>query len=186
VRALQADAGVWELLLRPRTLRLLANTALLVGAATAAAALLALPLAWLTVRSDLPGRRFWAVALAVPMAIPSYLLAWSLITVLGPRGALQRLLATPLGIERLPELYGLPGAVLAVTLAAYPYAYLSVRAAWLRLDPALAEASRCLGRGPLATFLRVELPMLWPAFTAGALLVALYALGDFGAVSFMQ
>ncbi|HEY8449464.1 MAG TPA: ATP-binding cassette domain-containing protein, partial [Bacillota bacterium] len=186
LRAAQVDAGIWELLIRPRTFGLLVNTAALVGTVTLAATLLAMPLAWLTTRADLPGKRFWSVALAVPMAIPSYLLAWSLVAGLGPRGVLQQLVGEPLGIERIPDLHGFVGAALAVTLATYPYAYLGLRAALLRLDPALEEASSCLGHGPLATFVKATLPALWPAITAGGLLVALYTLGDFGAVALMQ
>ncbi|MEK7847951.1 MAG: iron ABC transporter permease, partial [Chloroflexota bacterium] len=99
---------------------------------------------------------------------------------------LQNLLAGPLGIERLPEIYGFPGAMLALTLFTYPYILLGVRAALSGLDPALEEASLSLGRSPRSTFFRVTLPQLRPAIAAGALLVALYALSDFGAVSLLQ
>lgn len=186
LRAGGADQGIWRLILEPRTLRLLANTLLLALVVTGAAVVLAVPMAWLTTRSDLPGRRFWTVALAVPLAVPSYLGAYTLIAALGPRGMLQQLLAGPLGIQRLPDLYGFSGAALALTLFSYPYVYLTVRGSLLRTDPALEEASRSLGYGPLATFWRVVLPNLRPAIASGALLVALYVFSDFGAVSFMQ
>jgi len=186
LRAAAADRDIWRLVADPRTLRLLANTLLLALAVTAAAVILAVPMAWLTTRSDLPGRRFWTVALAVPLAVPSYLGAYTIIAALGPRGMLQQLAGRFLGLERLPDLYGFGGAALALTLFSYPYVYLTVRGALLRADPALEEASRSLGHGPLATFLRVVLPNLRPAIASGALLVALYVFSDFGAVSFMQ
>lgn len=186
IRAAAADQDLLRLILQPRTLRLLVNTVLLAAVVTFCATAIAVPLAWLTTRTDLPLRRFWAIALAVPLAIPSYLGAYTLVAALGPRGMVQQLLAAPLGIERLPEIYGFTGAALALILFCYPYAYLSVRAALRRLDPALEEASRSLGYGAAATFYRVVLPGLRPAIASGGLLIALYVFSDFGAVSFMQ
>src|SRR5690606_28479070 len=108
--------------------------------------------------------------------------AHALVAALGQRGMLQQVLAPITGIDKLPSIYGFPGAVLALTLFSYPYVYLNVRAALLRLDPSLEEASRMLGSGSWATFWRVVLPSLRPAITSGALLVALYVFSDFGAV----
>jgi iron(III) transport system permease protein len=103
----------------------------------------------------------------------------------GPRGTIARWLG-PLGVERLPELYGFPGAWLALSLSTFPYVTLTVRGALRRLDPALEEVSRSLGAGPWETFRRVTLPQMAPAAAAGALLAALYTLADFGAVSLLR
>jgi iron(III) transport system permease protein len=173
------------LLLRERTLGVLGRTLLLAATVTSASVLIGVPVAWLTARSDLPGRRWWTVLGILPLVVPSYVGGYAVVAALGPRGALQSLLA-PLGVERLPELYGFPGAALALTLFSYPYVVLSVRGALLRLDPAYEEVGRSLGRGPWRTFADVTLPQLRPAITAGALLVALYSLSDFGAVSLLQ
>ncbi len=162
------------------------KTALLVAAVTAAATAIGVPLAWLVARTDLPGRRIWGVLFALPLVIPSYVTALALISALGPRGLVQEALARPFGIEQVPEIYGFPGAFGALTLATYPYVYLLVLAALRRADPALEEASRSLGRGPWATFSRATLPALRPSMGAGALLVALYSLSDFGVVSLMR
>lgn len=186
IRASGSGTGVWKLIAVPRTAALLLNTVTLAAAVTAASIILSVPLAWLTVRSDLPFKRWWSVALAVPLAIPSYLGAYTLVAALGQRGMLQQILGPVLGIDRFPSIYGFPGAALALTLFSYPYVYLNVRAALMRLDPSLEEASRSLGFDGWATFRRVVLPSLRPAITSGALLVALYVFSDFGAVSFMQ
>lgn len=186
VRAAAAGDGVWALVLRPRTLQLLGHTLLLAAVVTGLALVLSVPLAWLTTRSDLPGRRFWSVALAVPLAIPSYLGAYTLLAAIGPRGMVQQLLdGWGLGL-RVPDITGFPGAVLALTLFSYPYIYLNTRAALLRLDPAWEEAARSLSSSPWSTFRRVVLPNLRPALVSGALLVSLYVFSDFGAVSFMR
>lgn len=172
----------WQEELTGPVFDLLLNSLKLVGTVSAGCLLIALPAAWLTTRTDLPGRRLWTVALALPLAIPSYVAGIVIVGVLGPRGFLQGWLE-PLGVERLPEIYGLWGATLAVVAVSYPYVFLVLRAGLRAVDPAEEEASRSLGVGPWGTFLRVTLVALIPAIAAALLLVALYALSDFGAVA---
>ncbi|MDP8910878.1 MAG: iron ABC transporter permease, partial [Actinomycetota bacterium] len=121
VRAGTAGADAWRVMHPAWTGRLVLDTALLVVLVVAAAIAVGVPLAWLVTRTDLPGRRVLAVAAALPLVIPSYVAALALLGALGPRGFLQALLERPFGVDRLPEIYGLPGAVLALTLATYPY-----------------------------------------------------------------
>lgn len=184
-----AEGGLGDylgLVLSERTLGLVGSTLGLVAGVVALSLLLAVPLAWLVARTDLPGRRAWAVAGALPLVFPSYVSAFALVAVLGPRGYLQGWLA-PLGVGRLPEwIYGYGGALAALALFTYPYTYLLAVAALRRLDPALEESSRVLGRGRWRTFFGVVLPQLRPALYAGSLLVALYTLSDFGAVSIVR
>ncbi|HXF64641.1 MAG TPA: iron ABC transporter permease, partial [Caldilineaceae bacterium] len=174
-----------ELLLRPATLEVIGNSVLLAGLVTALSLLIGLPLAWLTVRTDLPGRHWWSVLCALPLVFPSYVGSYSLVAMMGPRGIVQGWLE-PLGVDRLPSIYGLPGAVWALTIFTYPYLFLSIRAGLRNLDPAQEEAARSLGFGPWGAFWRVTLPSLRPAIAAGSLLVALYVLSDFGAVSILR
>lgn len=178
-------AGVSEVLLDADTFAVLLRSALLAAVVTGASVFLAVPLAWLTGRTDLPGRRAWAVLAALPLVVPSYVGGFVLVSALGPRGMLQGVLE-PFGMERLPSIYGLFGAALALTLFSYPYVFLTVRSALRGMDPALEEAARGLGSGAWRTFSRVTLPQMRPAVVAGALLVALYTLSDFGAVSILQ
>jgi iron(III) transport system permease protein len=185
VRSLGADVEALDLVLRPRTFVVAASTvalALLVGAGTIA---VGVPLAWLTTRTDLPGRRWWTVLVAIPLAIPSYVIGFAFLAAFGSRGALQGLLE-PLGVRQLPSIGGLFGTTLVLVLAAYPYVLLSTRAALLRTDPSTEEAARLLGDRRRTVFRRVTLPMLVPAIAAGALLAVLYALSDFGVVSLLQ
>ena len=158
----------------------------LVLAVTAASVVIGVGLAWLVTRTDLPGRRAFAVAVALPLVIPSYVAALALLGAFGPRGLLQQLLSGLFGVERIPEIYGFPGAMFALTLSTYPYVYLLTAVALRNLDPALEEAALGLGRSRRSTFFRVTLPVIRPSVVAGALLVALYTLSDFGAVSLMQ
>jgi iron(III) transport system permease protein len=186
VRTLEAGQAAVDILLKPSTLATLGRTLLLAGSVTAASAAISVPLAWLTVCTDLPGRRFWAVTAALPLVLPSYVVAFLLISILGPRGLLQQGLEPLFGIQRLPSIYGFWGAFLALTLMSYPYTLLSVRAGLQRMDPSLVEAARSLGLSPWRAFWRVTLPHLRPSIVAGSLLVTLYVLRDFGAVAMLR
>jgi iron(III) transport system permease protein len=185
-RAAGADREAWEVLSLDRTGPLIVDTGLLVIVVVVLAACVGVPLAWLVVGTDLPWRRFWAVAAALPLVIPSYVAALVLLSAFGPRGLVQDLLEEPFGVERLPDIYGLPGAAAALTLSTYPYVFLLTAAALRDLDPSLEEAARSLGYSRVAAFRRVTLPALRPAIAAGSLLVALYVLSDFGVVSLMD
>ncbi|PIG92544.1 iron ABC transporter permease [Gloeocapsopsis sp. IPPAS B-1203] len=184
-----AGVGIEELadlLLRPRTVTVLINSAGMAAGVTLFSALIAIPLAFLTVRTDLPWRRFWLIVTTLPLAVPSYVGSFALIAAFGPRGSLLQLLLEPLGVQELPSIYGWFGTILAITLFTYPYILLSVRAGLHGIDPAMEEAALSLGYSKRATFFRVILPQLRPSIVAGSLLVALYALRDFGTPSLMR
>lgn len=185
LRALGAGVNGFAYLLHPRTLAVLINSAALTAAVVSAAAVIGVLFAWLTARTNLPLRRLWLVAGLLPLVIPSYVGAITLIAVLGPRGLLQQALA-PLGVTELPSIYGFWGAWLSLTLFTFPYVALPVRAALLKMDPALEECAHSMGLGRRAVFWRVTLPQLRPALAAGMLLAALYTLSDFGAVALMR
>jgi iron(III) transport system permease protein len=165
----------------PETVRLTLRTLGLAVAVTSASLLLGVPLAWLTVRSDLPARRFFSVATALPLVIPTYVGAYAILATFAPGGLVESWLGV-----RPPSPYGFVGAFAALTLFTYPYVLLTCQSALRGIDPALEEASRSLGHGPVVTFLRVTLPQLRPAAAAGGLLVGLYVLSDFGAVSMLR
>jgi iron(III) transport system permease protein len=179
------DGAVTDILLRSRTLGIVVNSLVLTGAVTGASILLGVPLAYLTTRTDLPFRRFFTVALAMPLVVPSYIGAFAFASAFAPRGEVQSLLA-PLGVESIPGIYGLYGTVLVITLYTYPYVFITSRAALKSMDTRLVEAARTLRHTRWEAFRRVTLPQIRPAVTAGALLVALYALSDFGTPAILQ
>jgi iron(III) transport system permease protein len=168
--------------LTSRTAAIVARTLALALAVTATAIAIALPVGWLTVRTDLPGRRLWAVLCTLPLVIPSYVGAYLFIAALGPNGMLQ----DALGVERLPSIYGFFGAWLVLSLFTYPLILIPLRGALKRIDPQLEDAARAMGRGPLEVFRTVVMPQLWPVLAAGGLLVSLYVVSDFGAVSLLR
>ena len=182
VRALEADTQLsMELVFRYRNLRLLYNTLLLAFGTLVVGTLIALPLAWITTRTDIPGRKILTLMGVLPLAIPGYVMAYALLGFTGANGTM----ALVFGLE-LPRLGGFTGALTAISLYTFPYLYLNFRSALAGLDPSLEEASRSLGYRPAEVFFRVTMPQLRPAYYAGTLIIFLYVLGDFGAVSLMR
>ncbi len=189
-RALTAAPPVWLGLWSGQIPGLLGNTLALVVATVALAVVIGVALAWLTERTDLPGAPLWRWALAIPLVIPAYVAALALIVLFRRGGVVDRFLTTAFGAVPgtvpLPDLFGLGGATLTIALCVFPYVYLPAAAALRAQDRALEDASRLAGRGRIATLLRVTLPLAAPAIAAGALLVGLYVLSDFGTVSLLR
>lgn len=189
-RSLSGDAGVWTRLWNTRLPLLLMNTLGLLVTVTVLAILTAVPLAWLVVKTDLPGRRLWEWLLALPLAIPPYIGAFVYVILFGYGGAAENILNRVLagtGISvNLPEIYGFGGTALVLTGFTYPYIFLMVTAALKSMNSSLEEAAMISGYGPWQTFRQITLPLLRPAIGAGSLLVALYVLADFGTVAMLR
>ena len=181
----QLGGRALDLTTSPQTLQVLARSVALVAVVTAGSIVVGVPLAVLTVQADIPFGRLWTVVAALPLAIPSYLGAFAAVSAFGPRGALADILA-PLGIEQVPTIYGFGGAALVLTFYTYPYVFLTTRASLLSLDASLVEAAQTLNCSRFEAFRRVTLPQITPGIAAGALLVALYTLSDFGTPNIMR
>jgi iron(III) transport system permease protein len=182
VRAAGAGGEVWSDLFDRRLPTLLANTLGLAAVAVAGTLVIGTALAYLVVRTDIPGRRALGVLCALPLAIPPYVGSVTYGDVLGPRGGLRDLL----GAEEIPSIFGFPGAALVLILFTYPYVFLLAAAALRNLNPHFEEAARGLGRGTLRVFFGTTMRLIAPALAAGGLLVGLYVLSDFGTVSLMR
>ena len=141
-------------------------------------------LAWVTIRTDLLGRRIWQILAPLPLVFPSFVGATALLAGFATGGLADQLLA-PLGIVSLPDMRGFRGAWLVLTLFTYPYVYLPVAARMASLPPSLEESARLLGRRPFGVFRTVVFPQSASAIWAGGLLVFLYAVSDFGAVALL-
>ena len=181
---LGGDEDLASLYTSARTLEPLRNTVLLAVATAASAAVVGTALAWLTTRSDVPLRRFWAITTPLPLVFPSFVGSLALLAALSPGGLLEAPLGW-IGVDPTrPQ--GFWGAWLVLTLFTTPYVLLPVSARLVALPPSLEESARLLGRGPWATFRTVVLPQIRSAILAGALLVFLYAVSDFGVVVMLR
>ena len=186
IRTIDATNTAWEMLFSIRSLQTLGRSLLLMVTVTTISGLIALPLAWVTARTDLPLSKMWTILATLPLVIPSFIGAYLFNSAFGPKGLMQNLLEKPLGIDTLPDIHGLFGATAVLTLLSYPYFFLTIRGSINNIDSSIEESSRSLGNSAFNTFLKITLPQLKPAIIAGSLLVALYTLSDFGAVSLMR
>ncbi len=144
--------------------------------------------AWLVVMNEFPGRKWLEVALVIPMAFPSYVLAYAYTQLLDHPGIVQTNLREIMGWGPrdywFPEIRSLGGAAAMLTLVLYPYVYLLARAAFIGQGAAAFLTARSLGRGSLRSFVSVSLPMARPAIAAGVLLASMETIADFGTVSY--
>lgn len=148
------------------------------------AAVVGTGLAWLTIRTDLPFRRAWRVALVLPLALPSFVGAAAFVAGLAPGGVIHDTLDA-VGITPPRRFRGLGASWLVMSAFTYPYVLLPVAARLANLRASLEESGRLLGLSAFQTFLRVTLPQLRSAVFGGALLVFLYSVSEFGAVQLL-
>lgn len=186
----QPDEGLWAHLVETVLWRHLRDTALLACGVALGTLAIGAGTAWLVTLYRFPGRRLLNWALVLPLAMPTYVLAYAWTDLLQVTGPIQSTLRaiTGLGIKELwfPEIRSLGGAVFVLTLALYPYVYLLARAAFLEQSQCALEVSRTLGCNAAEAFRRVGLPLARPAVAAGVAFVVMETLADFGAVKHFE
>lgn len=183
-RNIDLGVDVWSVLWSRDTLEPLRRSLWLAVVVTFTAAAVGTGLAWLTVRTDIPGRRVWQLLAPLPLVFPSFVGAAALVAGFATGGLVEEVVAI-VGIDSLPNMRGFRGAWLVLTLFTYPYVYLPVAARLASLPPSLEESARLLGRGWWGVFGSVVLPQASGAVWAGSLLVFLYVVSDFGAVALL-
>nr|WP_232454507.1 iron ABC transporter permease [Burkholderia ubonensis] len=188
--AFDADLAHWRHLVEFVLPQALANTLLLLAGVGAIVTLVGTGCAWLVTAYDFPGRRALTWALLLPLAVPTYIVAFAYLDLLHPIGPVQGAIRWLLGFDsprqfRLPDLRSLPGAIFVLGFVLYPYVYLSTRAMFVTQSASLLEAARTLGAGRIATFWRVVVPLARPAIAVGVSLALLETLNDIGASEFL-
>ncbi|HXF81643.1 MAG TPA: iron ABC transporter permease [bacterium] len=163
----------------PHTWRLIGNSFLFAGGAAALSIAVAGLLAWITIRTDAPGRAVFELVAVVPNVLPPLLTATAWALLLSPRiGLLNLALLRPLGLPPF-NIYSLAGMIFVEGLILAPLAFLIISAALRSMDPALEEAGRVAGSSPLRTAWRVTIPMIRPAILAAGLLNFVRAIESF-------
>ncbi len=175
---------IWQHLRETLLSRLLLNTLTLVFGVSTGTLLIGISLAWLTGACEFPGRRIFSWSLLLPLAMPTYVLAFVSLGIFDFSGPVQSYLREWFGRGAwFPNMRSAGGVVLVMSLALYPYVYLLTRNAFRTQGKRALEAAQSLGCSPLGGFFRVVLPMARPWIAGGAALVLMEALADFGAVS---
>lgn len=145
--------------------------------------------AWFVVQFDFPGMRYYQWLLLLPLAIPSYILAFTYNGLLEPLGPLQTWLRDVTGLGfgdyPFPAFRNLGGASFILSLALYPYVYMLARTAFLNQSQRLQEVCASLGIGRWQQLIQITLPLARPAIAMGVLLVMMETLADYGAVAYL-
>ena len=191
--ALTAAGGsseVWPHLLAHVLPQATLTTAFLLGGVGLLVVMLGVGSAWLVSAYEFRGRRLLEIGLLLPLAVPTYIVAFAYLDLLHPIGPVQTALRDALGVARpkdllLPEIRSLPGCILLLGFVLYPYVYLPTRALFLMQAGTLIEAARILGRSPMAVFFHVALPLARPAIALGTSLALMETLNDIGAAEFL-
>ncbi|MFT0548206.1 ABC transporter permease [Allopusillimonas ginsengisoli] len=188
--ALQGGTDHWAHLFQFVLPTAFLNTVLLLTGTGVLVTCLGVGSAWLVTAFDFPSRQTAAWALLLPLAVPTYIVAFAYLDILHPIGPVQTLIRDVLGYTsprqfRLPDLRSLPGAIFLLGFVLYPYVYLSTRVMFVTQSASLLEAARVLGESSRSTFYRVALPMARPAIAVGVSLALLETLNDIGASEFL-
>ena len=166
------------------------NTLVLLTGVGLLTALLGTGAAWLVAAHEFPGRRVFDWALLLPLAVPTYIVAYVYLDVLHPVGPVQGVIRALIGVDsprdfRLPDIRSMIGCILLLSAVLYPYVYLTTRAMFMMQSANLIDVARTLGHGRRRIFFRVALPLARPAIAVGISLVLLETLNDIGAAEFL-
>ena len=168
----------------------LLNTAILLLAVAVGTIVIGTATAWLVVMCRFPGRRMFEWALALPLAVPAYVMAYTWTDLLQFAGPAQTFLREIFGWGArdywFPEIRSVGGAATMFVFVLYPYVYLLARTAFIEQSVCALDAGRILGNGPWRNFARVALPLARPAIAAGVALALMETLADFGTVAYFE
>ncbi|WP_374302633.1 ABC transporter permease [Paracoccus sp. (in: a-proteobacteria)] len=189
-QAVQGSEGLWSHLARHVLPHALGQTVILMAGVGFLTATIGTGVAWLVTAYDFPGRRSLEWALLLPLAVPTYIIAYVYLDMLHPLGPFQSAVRAVLGFEsprefRLPDIRSMTGAILLLGLVLYPYVYLPVRAMFMTQAANLVEVAHTLGTTRRQILWRVALPLARPAIAVGTSLALMETLNDIGASEFL-
>ena len=169
----------------PYLFEVLFNTVIFVSGASLLAVVVALFLAYISVRTDMPFRFLFTIIPVIPMMIPHVLFAISWVMLLNPSNGILNLLIMQLfNLESsLFDIYTLPGMIVVEGLLDMPIAYLIIAPAMASFDVSMEESSRVSGAGTLRTLFRITLPVLRPAILAAFILCVIRCMASFAVPS---
>ena len=184
--AAHSDAEIWAHLAAYVLPPALANTLLLLGGVAAVTAVVGVGTAWIVTAFEFPGRAALIWLLPLPLALPTYIVAYVYVDILDTLGPVQRALRATLGWSaEFLNVRSLGGAVLVMGFVLYPYVYLGARAMFQTQSAATVEMARIFGAGKWRLARDITLPLARPAIAAGLTLALLETLNDIGASEYL-
>lgn len=181
----QPQPDIWKHIIETQLFELISNTALLAIGVLSLTFILGVSLAWITSVCDYPGRKVFAWLLLLPLAVPTYVMAFVFLGLFDYSGPVQTFLRTLTHDGKLyfPDIRSTTGVIVVMSLAFYPYVYLLARSAFKTQGKRALEAAQSLGLNRFQAFFKIALPMARPWIVGGLMLVFMETLADFGAVS---
>lgn len=174
-------ANFEEILSKEANLRALGHSLEVAALSTVVSTVIGTLLAWLVGRTDLPGKAFFRTAFVLPFVIPPFIGAIAWLQILGPYGYLSRFLMQVTESTRpLFNLYGRPGIVFVMILHGYPLVYLTALGGLERMNPELEEVAQVSGARIFSVMKDITLPLMAPTIAAGAILVFIADIANFG------
>ncbi len=161
------------------------NTLIVFFAVVFSSLIIGLIISIITVRFDFPGSKILFTLCALPLVIPSYIGALTYISAFSPKGLFVQIF-NRYGINEIAGIEGFLGSWLVLTLFTYPYVQLICTSALRNLDSTVEDAARSLGVNKFKVYTNVVIPRLKKPIIYSGLLVGLYVISDFGAVSLMR
>jgi iron(III) transport system permease protein len=188
--AVSAEGDPWPHLAATVLPAALLDTALLLGGVAAVTTVIGVSMAWLVTAYDFPARRSLEWALLLPLAVPTYIIAYACVEILDYFGPVQSTLRALTGWTTrhdywFPEARSMTGAILVMGLVLYPYVYLTARSMFLMQSSCVLDVARTLGSSRGRAFFQVALPLARPAIAVGAALALMEAMNDIGAVEYL-
>ena len=167
-----------------------AQTALLLAGVAVVTTIIGASTAWLVTTFAFPGRNALSWLLPLPLAMPTYIVAYVYVDILDALGPVQSALRAVFGWHSaayywFPNVRSLAGAILLFGFVLYPYVYLAARAMFQTQGPLFTEPARMLGAPPWELARRITLPLARPAMSVGVSLALLETLNDIGASEYL-
>ena len=189
ILSLKPTIDVWVHLISTVLPKAVSTTVLLMIGVGIVTAILGVGTAWLVTMCKFPGRSIFDWALLIPLAVPTYIVAYAYVDILDFTGPVQSFIRAIFGFENsrdywFPEIRSLGGTIFVMSVVLYPYVYLTARSNFLMQSTCTFEVSRTLGANPLSLFFRVALPLARPSIIVGISLALMECLNDIGAVEF--
>ncbi len=187
VLAFTPSENIWPHLLGTVLPSYIRHTALLMLGVGVLTFVIGTATAWLVTMHAFPARKVFQWLLLVPLAMPTYIIAYTYVDFFEYSGTFQGALRSAFGWQAksdywFPEIRSLGGAILIMSLVLFPYVFLTARASFMRQSVCHLEVARTLGRSPWQVFASVALPLARPAIVVGVSLAMMESLNDIGAV----
>lgn len=187
IKIFDKQGAYWEHLTENLLPDYFLNSILLLTGVGVGTFIIGVAMAWMVSIFEFPGRKYFEWLLILPLAFPSYMMAYSYVGILEYTGPLQAFFRNYLNVKftgSMVDIMNLPGAIFILSISLFPYVYVICRASFTKQSAELQEAALLLGSSRMRVFRKIALPLARPAVAGGLALVGMEVLNDYGTVKY--